>query len=493
MSETIEPLAMPERGTEALTGEATVQLSLTVAEPELVAELLARAEGEARNRFALSALRIGILTLKQAEGRLDAETIRHESERLLASLAGSLDQHQKKVAGDVAGSLEKYFDPRGGRFSERIERLIAKDGELERFMHDQVGPEHSSLARTLAAHLGEHSPIMKTLSPADSEGFLAALAKKVDAALAAQREAILAEFTLDCEDSALSRLVKRVESSQGEVAGEFSLDNEKSALARMKRELVEVLAEHKKAADDFRAEVSSKLADMTARREEARSSPRHGAIFENALRDVLTDESQKVGDVAQDTSNTTGLIKNCKVGDVVIRLGPDSAAPGACIVVEAKEKERYALQKALEEIERGRKNRGASVGLFVFSKTTAPEGLDPMKRYGSDIVVVWDPEKPETDVYLAAALTVARAICTQEATAGRGTSVDFEPAEKAILAVEKLSKGLDQIRTNSETIQSGVGKILDRVRIMDAELHRQVGVLKDALDRIRAALPGEDA
>ena len=100
----------------------------------------------------------------------------------------------------------------------------------------------------------------------------------------------------------------------------------------------------------------------------------------------LQSESQRVGDIATRTGNTTGLIKHCKVGDVVVDLGPDSAAPGARAVAEAKEKAGYSLANALEELDQARKNRGASVGLFVFSKRTAPEGLQPIHRYGSDVV-----------------------------------------------------------------------------------------------------------
>jgi hypothetical protein len=67
-------------------------------------------------------------------------------------------------------------------------------------------------------------------------------------------------------------------------------------------------------------------------------------------------------------------------------------------------------------MEIARKNRGAAVGLFIFSSRTAPQGLEPLARYGNDVVIVWDAEKPATDVVLIAGLEVTRALCARAKT-----------------------------------------------------------------------------
>src|SRR5688572_20829840 len=51
--------------------------------------------------------------------------------------------------------------------------------------------------------------------------------------LASKIDDVIKEFSLDKDDSALSRLVRRVESTQRRITDEFSLDNESSALNRM--------------------------------------------------------------------------------------------------------------------------------------------------------------------------------------------------------------------------------------------------------------------
>jgi hypothetical protein len=48
-----------------------INLSLIVRDPETIVELWQRHEGEKRDTFALSALRLGVLALRQASGAVD--------------------------------------------------------------------------------------------------------------------------------------------------------------------------------------------------------------------------------------------------------------------------------------------------------------------------------------------------------------------------------------------------------------------------------------
>ena len=500
-----------------------MEVLIRVIDPEVVAELSAYPEGRARNEFARSALRVGVLAIRQAEGEIDAGAVRQESDRLLAQLGQMLSKHQQSVTLQLTGTLQEYFDPASGKFHERVERLVRQDGDLEQVLRRQIGEEGSELAKTLTNYLGEHSPLMKQLNPEESNGFLVTLAGAVERTVSDQRERILREFSLDNqegalsrlvaelvqhhgklgealqdqigdvvdefsldnEDSALSRLVRRVESAQRQISSEFSLDEEDSALARMRRDLLGVLEAHKQDSDQFRREVMETLAGLAARREEAARSTRHGDEFETDVFLFTQAESQRVGDVATRTGNTTGLIRHCKVGDVTVDLGPDSAAAGARIVVEAKEKAGYALASALEEIERARKNRGAGVGLFVFSKKTVPEGLQPLHRYGKDVVVIWDADDPATDVFLMAGLLVARAVSVRARTNGDAREADLEAVDAAILEIEKQTKGLDEISTLTGTIKNNADKVLKRCSIMRAAVDREVDELRDKLEAVK--------
>lgn len=533
-------------------------LDLTVNDPDTIAELVRHAEGDDRDQFAARALRIGVLALRQARGAIDGEAIRREGERLIDTLQGTLDAHAARLNERIASELTRYFDPKGGHLQERLDRLLRKDGELEATLLRHVGGEDSALCRTLANHFGGDSPLMRMLSPDQTEGLLAALRGTLERQLEAQRDHVLKqfsldnadgalarfigeltrregelaqglhgkidevvrEFSLDEENSALSRLVRNVDAAQKTITAEFSLDGEESALSRLKRllentnrsidshlslddehsALARLSRELRKLLDDqgetnrkFQEEVRSTLQAMAVRRAEADRSTRHGVEFEEAVFQQVQRESQQVNDEAESTGNATGLIKNCKIGDVVVKLGPESAAPDARVVVEAKQKEGYTLAEARVEIEQARKNRQADVGLFVFSKRTAPPGLEPLLRYGHDVFVIWDVDDTASDLYLKTGLTLARALCVRAHAERKSQAADFTTIDAAILEIEKRATGFEEIERWTETIQSNGEKILEKVRKARKALEQQVAVLRDKVSELRQLLAGDEA
>jgi hypothetical protein len=501
-----------------------------------------RTGGRDRDEYALTALRIGLLSLKHARGQVDSEAVRREAERLLGDLGHALALHKAELNQTLASSLKEYFDPATGKFPERVERLLKQDGDLEQALRRQIGPDSSSLARTLAASIGEGSPLMKLLSPEESDGFLQALRQSIadileterntmlaefsldngggalsrllselaqergqlKAELASQVEEVVSEFSLDDEDSALSRLVRQVEGAQQTITSEFSLDNEgsslsrlaavvnrateaidknltlddeNSALFRLKRELVDILERHEQQANSFQGEVKSALEAIKVKREESLRSTIHGRDFEALVLEFVQKEAQKAGDIPADTGDTPGGIKHCKKGDVVVELGPDCAARGEKFVVEAKEDGSYTLSSARVEIETARKNRGAAVGVFIFSQKTAPANLENLSRIGDDIFVVWDADDVNSDVTLKAALLLAKALCVRKARALQTTVADFKAIDTSILEIESQAKRLGNIKTWTETVQSNSGKVLEEVRKMN-----------EALDRLRPSV-----
>jgi hypothetical protein len=528
----------------------SVLLTLVVTDYESVAELLQKTEGRERDEYALASLRIGILALKHARGQIDVDAVKREGERLLADLKSALDQSRSDIHTNLTSALKEYFDPESGRFQERVERLIKQDGDLEQVLRRQVGNDGSEMARTLAAHIGENSPLMKLLNPEESDGLVSSIRSTISAVVDAEQEHILGEFSLDNEkgalkrlineltqangklktdlaaeigsvvqefsldkeDSALSRLVKRVEVAEETITKEFSLDEEgsalsrlsvvineakgaidanltldtdSSALSRLKRELVAILNAHEQKAQEFQSNVRAALEAMKAQRKESARSTQHGIDFETAASEFVEKEAQRSGDIASRTGTTTGLIKNCKVGDLVVELGADCAAAGEKFVIEAKEDASYTLARARAEIETARKNRGARVGLFLFSAKTAPEGIDILVRQGEDVFLVWDAEKIESDVILRAGLSLAKALCVRQQKDRDNVEGNWEGIDAAILAVEKEAGRLASMKTWTETIQSNSGKILDEVRKMADNLEKQVAVLRENVETLR--------
>src|SRR2546426_345141 len=86
----------------------TVSLNLEIRDPDTIAELLNYAAGRPRDQFALHALRIGVLALRQARGQLDADLIQYETKRMLEGMETQLGQHARLVQDRLSASLKEY-------------------------------------------------------------------------------------------------------------------------------------------------------------------------------------------------------------------------------------------------------------------------------------------------------------------------------------------------------------------------------------------------
>jgi len=542
-----------ETSADQVTIPFSMHLELLIHDSDTIAELQQHPAGEQRERFATEALRIGVMALRQARGQIDADAVRREGEAILNQLQEKLDQHGQRTQDRLTNQLKEYFDPQSGRFQERIERLIRQDGELEQILKSQVGQDDSALAKTLTAHIGTDSPFMQFLDPARSEGLIALLQDLVESQLAAQRQQILAQFSLDEEEGALSRFIRELTKKQSELSGDLhekvdvavkqfslddensalsnlvrnmkdaqrtitaefsldeersalsklkkiltetqdsihshlSLDDENSALARIKRELFETLKTHQDTNRDFQEEVRLTLNELNIRKAEASRGTQHGLDFEAAVATWFQCEAQNSGDIATETGTTTGQIKHCKIGDVMLELGPDSAAPGSRVVVEAKEKKQYDLKTAREEIETARKNRAAQIGVFIFSKTTAPADMEPFSRYGNDLFIIWDATDPNTDLYMKVAYSVAKALCIRTARDNATHAADFSEIDQAINEIEKRTSQLDDVETWSTTIVNNGEKILKKIKATRKSVTKQTELLREKTEAIRKEL-----
>ncbi len=342
----------------------------------------------------------------------------------------------------------------------------------------ELTEENGKLKEGLAEEIGN---VVQEFSLDKEDSALSRLVKRVEIA----EETITKEFSLDEQDSALSRLSSVINGAKESIDANLTLDTEKSALSRLKRELVTILDTHEKKVEKFQTDVQAALEAMKAQRQEAARSTQHGIVFEDVACEFVEKEAQKSGDIASRTGKTTGQIKNCKVGDMVVELGADCSAAGEKFVVEAKEDASFTLAKARTEIDIARKNRDARVGIFLFSAKTAPEGMDMLVRHGEDVFLVWDADKIESDVILRAGLALAKALCVRQQREREAEEGNWDDVDQAILALEKEANRIGQIKSWTETIQGHSGKILDELRKMVNGLERQIGILRESVEALK--------
>jgi len=501
---------------------AGIKIELIITDAECASVLISYPSGRQRDEFARQALRIGVLSLRQAKGVVDGDKIRNEGDRLLAEMASQLGRFQQVAEAKLSDTLKEYFDPKDGRLPERIERFIKGGGELERVMRDEADRSRQAMEQTLSAQIGENSPLLQLLLPTEDNQLLQSVRDHVAQAVQVRSDAILKEFSLDnkdgalarllgeltmkhgnltenlserigevikefsldSEDSALSRLIRQVEQTQKSLSAEFSLDAEDSALARLRREMLSVLEKLDSGNRSFREEVLRTLDAMKIRKEEAARSTTHGLAFERLGFDVIEKMSLKAGDFAEFVGNSTGAVGRSKVGDSVVTVSPESAASGARVVIEFKQDNAYTIKKCLDEIEDARKNRLADVGIFVHSKRSAPDNLGPISRFGKDILVVWDAEDEGSDIVLLCALSIAKAISVRAREANE-LPVNTDEMEESIRQIENQVSRLDEIRTKSSTIRTGADSIIDIANRMQAEIGGRLAQLDLSVTQLK--------
>jgi hypothetical protein len=464
-----------------------------------------------------------VLVLREARGEVDARAVREEGERFLSDVKHVLHEHATRVAGELTGTLEQFLDPRTGVLTQRLESLVRRDGELDAVLARHLSGETSELARTLALHIGERSPLFRILSPTQADGLLATLSKTFKDALDAHRARLTAEFSLDHADSALARLVREMLDANGQLKSElqkdlaavtaqfsldhpgsalsrlvaqldqasnqitaqFSLDFDGSAVSRLRRELLGAVDELAKSQADFQADVRAALEAFRARKQEAARSTRHGTEFEDAVCEALGVEARRLGDFFESCGATTGRTAYSKVGDGIATLGPDSAAPGTRVVVEAKAQKGWDDTRALKELSVARENREAQVGIFVLAKRVATPGLEPLIRFGNDLLVVWDEDDPNTDIYLRLAYSVARALVVAHTRTSGRTEANLAVIDAALAEVRKRAESLDEVTTWAQTIRSSSEKIEARIRGVKEALATQGDRLLEQLEALK--------
>jgi hypothetical protein len=523
-----------------------IRLVLCITDPEVGHELAQRDEGPERDAFARQALRIGVLALRHASGSLDAQSIQRESERMLVAVREALHAHATDTTSSVSGILKSYFDPATGSLPQRLDRLTMRDGEIESLLAKHLDGDRSTVAQTLARQVGQESAIFKLLSPAQADGLVATLSRGIDGALRKQRDEVLREFSRDSPDSALSRLVTEISGANGKLRGEvaeeianlsgaMSLDNEQGPLSRfvariekaqrslleqfsldcdgsaiqristtldetrasmrqsltlddpasplslLRKELMDAVGAFSESNARFQTDVRATLDTFRVRREEAARSSLHGHTFEYAAGELLQLEAQHAGDICERLSGTPGR-EGRKTGDFVVTLGADSGAPRERIVFECKAEKGYTEAAALEELGLARKNREAQVGVFVVARESALEGFAAFRRIGCDILVVWDSEDPATDVYLKAAMSIARALVVEHHRSFDQSAEGLREVEESIRAIERLVTAVESIAHDARNIVkkgTRIGKAADGVRErLGEELERLKGVVE---------------
>jgi len=198
-----------------------------------------------------------------------------------------------------------------------------------------------------------------------------------------------------------------------------------------------------------------------------RKSSQGGATFEELLGNVLNTIIANTTDSIEPVGLTVGRINRCKVGDFLITLGEDSPTPNERIIVEAKRDAAYNLARALDECTIAMKNRDAKVAVFVYDRAYGERKFFPsLAKHGDIVIALWDSEDPATDIFVKAAVILAKCLIKPNSIETENLERDQRLLDNVIAQIIDLVPTLDSMRKASEeVIRRGQGIVSNALTI----------------------------
>ncbi len=396
-------------------GERIVVERLVLADAALAASLSERDVAD-RPAVVERALRIGLLALQDASTSMDVDVVRREFEKLVAQTSAANEQ----AARAVEEVLRANFADGDGRLPRTLERFLGDRGALQQFVNEL--------------------------------------------------------FDETRRDSAIGRI--------GGLLGQY-FDGDRSKLAhlldptRLGSPLHQFRQEITEGFQGVHERLTAIEAAARARADERSRSAAKGGDFEDLLEGMLGDLARGSGDLLDRTGNEVGSTLGSKKGDFVLTIDA-RLTRGADVRIVLEAKDRVMSQRAMrEELREARENRGATVGVAVWTPAHAPTGVAPFAMVGDDVHVVVDPEAPD-NAYLEAAVRLARLLALAQLQ-DREVEVDAAAVGRALAGVREqleairalksqltsVSNATKAVWTGLDTLRSG---ILARVADAEAEL-----------------------
>ena len=222
--------------------------------------------------------------------------------------------------------------------------------------------------------------------------------------------------------------------------------------------------------------------------ERARSAAK-GVDFEDLLEGMLADLARGAGDLLDRTGNDAGAVLKSKKGDFVLTV--DARVARGCdlrVVIEAKDRP-MSMRAIREELREARENRGAAVGLVVFTPAHAPAGVAPFSRRRRRGLLRHRPGAPEPAT-LEAAVRLARLLALASLTEHE-VEVDAAAVASALTAIREqlelvrtLKSQLTSISTATKAVWTGLDSMRSAIlaRVSEAEAEIRAGTATGRAD-----------
>ena len=359
---------------------------LELRDPGLAAWLAAQPLEEQRSTLE-RALRIGLIALQGVGVSVNVDVVKGEFQRLVEQTSAA----NERAAAALEQVLRANFADGDGRLPRTMEAFLGDRGSLRAMVDELFDPSRRDSA------IGRIGGMLESYFDGD-----------------ASRLALLLDPT-----------------------------RSGSPLHDFRREI----------ADGFRS-VGDRLialeASATARATERSRSTAKGADFEDLLEAMLGDVARGAGDFLDRTGTETGSLMKSKKGDFVLTIDP-ARSRGAEVRIVVEAKDRPLSSRAIrDELREAKENRGAAVGVIVFTPAHAPSGIAPFNVVGGDVYCVIDPAEPEPAV-LEASVRLAR-ILALSLLDQREVELDAAVVAAALTGIREQLEAIKTLKTQLTSI-----------------------------------------
>ena len=448
--------------------QGPIRLELEVHDPNVIKYLVSFDSSE-REAKALEALRVGVIAIQSASPTLDTKVVEQKFQEVKASIDDCIDGFREHLKGQ----MEEYFKPSAGSVPRSMDMFFGESGKVTQLFNQYFAPTDGKILRLLVDQVGPQSQFAKSLDPENKLSVVARIEELVKVQLEKESEAILQEFSLDAEESALSRL-------------QFRITQEIEGL--------------KVSQNKFFAEVKAGLGVKEAKAAEAEKGTEKGREFEVKLYKRIAEMGRLLEDSTNNVRAIVGSVPRSKKGDYVIALGDTSGAPGQKIVVEAKNEKDFKINDAIEELKGAKQNREAGCGILAFAKGCEPPEIGDFRLIGRDFFITVDEEaleRGEPLLFLEAAYKIARATMVTISRLEEKQEIDFASIRREIESLSKLAEKISEISTKATTVMNSGELIKKAASELKLELESRLKTLGGLLDRGQTSQPenirtGED-
>ncbi|OGC21661.1 hypothetical protein A2291_06095 [candidate division WOR-1 bacterium RIFOXYB2_FULL_42_35] len=418
-----------------------LSLLLTVKDNDVI-KYLNQFEDPLRADKALEALKVGVIAILSASPTLDTKIVEDKFNIIEKKLEDYTDEFKNNLKED----LKKYFEKEKGDVPTALNALLGEKGSLSLELSKYFNIENGKVNQLLKQELGPASNFAKSIDPLNKESVISKIEDKVKDELTKMSEELKSQFSLDKNDSSISKVRKMFEDKVEEI---------------------------KKGNNNFFSEIRMHFGMKEIQAEEAEKGTQKGRDFESALYERVASLGLQLADSTENVTGSIGNIQRSKIGDYVITLGDTSGAPGKRIVIEVKNAQNYSLRKAIEELKEAKDNRSADCGIFVFAKGCEPVEMGDFRIDGDDYYCTVDEAMLEQAcpvVFLEAAYKISRVNIIAHLRKN-------ESGEINLVAVKgNIKKMLDQVSlmsdllTKAKTIQASGEKIEEAAKSIKEEL-----------------------